>query len=272
MNEPVSGFAEVSKRLTVDIGQYHLAYLVSCLGDHQIIQFGLFSTKDKVGIPAFKELLDNKLDQYFFDDVVVVHHASEITMLPSTRFQDKNAAGILRILFGDAHAFRPMHITQKDLNITAVFGIDEVLFSQTLQHFPKARHVHAHQIIMEHVAVLIGGGEMTLYKAYFYPSSFTLLLVNSGKLLLLQQYFYETSSDVIYYILNAFKQMDIDPTTSTICISGSISDEAETCKELNKLFFVVSFDSTDRLLKFNEPEAAIPSHYFTPSFLALTCV
>lgn len=272
VNEPVSGFAEVSKRLTVDIGQYHLAYLVSGLGDHHIIQFGLFSTKEKVGTPALKELLDQNLGQHFFDEVVVVHHASEITLLPSAHFQEKNTAGLLRILFGDAYAFRSMHNTQKDLNITTVFGIDEILFSETLQHFPNARHVHAHQILLDHVAVLIGRGEMTFYKAYFYPSCFTLLLVNSGKLLLLQQYFYETSSDVVYYILNAFRQMNIDPHTSTMCISGSISEEAETCKELNKLFFEVSFDSSDSLLKFNEPEQAIPSHYFTPSFLALTCV
>jgi hypothetical protein len=272
VNEPVSSIAEVSKRLTIEIGQYHLAYLFSGLEDHHVIQFDLFSTKDKVVISTFKELLHTHLDQHHFDDVVVVHYTSEITLMPSAHFHEKDAAGILRILFGDAHKCRPTHFTQKDLDITTVFGMDEVLFTEALQHFPQARHVHVHQIILNHVAGLIGRGEMAFFKAYFYPSSFTLLLVNSGKLLLLQQYFYESSSDVTFYILNAFKQMNIDPSTSSMCISGSITEEAETFKELNKLFFVVSFDLSDPPLQFKEPAEAIPSHYFTPSFLALTCV
>lgn len=270
--EPVSGFADISKRLTIEIGQYHIAYLTSGLDDHHIIKFVLFSTKDKVGIPAFKELLHANLEQDRFDDVVFVHHTNQTTLLPSSHFQEKDAPGILRILFGDAHACRPVHTTQKDLSITTVFGIDDVLFTEILQSYPQSRHVHIHQLILHHVAGLIGGGEMFLYKAYFYPSSFTLLLINSGKLLLLQQYFYETSSDVTYYILNAFEQMKIDPKTSSMLISGSISEHTETYDELNKLFSTVSFDSTTHQLLFKEPGEAIPAHYFTPSFLALSCV
>lgn len=270
--EPVPVFADISKRLTIEIGQYHIAYLISGLDDQQIIQFVLFSTKDRVGIHAFKELLHINLRQDRFDDVVVVHHTNQSSLLPSSSFQESDAPDILRILFGDAHLCRPMYATQKDLNITTVFGIDEVLLSESLQHFPQAKHVHIHQIILHHAASLIFAGEMTFFKAYFYPSSFTLLLVNSGKLLLLQQYFYESSSDVIYHILNAFKQMNIDPKTSSICMSGSISEEAEAYKELNKLFFMVLFDSTDYQLLFTEPLESIPLHYFTPSFLALSCV
>lgn len=60
-----------------------------------------------------------------------------------------------------------------------------------------------------------------------HPSSYDLLVIKENKLALINSFDYQTKEDFIYYLLFTIEQLDLDPETIKLLLTGHISKESD---------------------------------------------
>lgn len=263
--------SDSSKKLIVEIGEYHVAYAIATADRTELLEFMFYSTKDRVGAASFVAWYTAHLESRHFDNVMIVHHTNRVALLPTTFFRQEDAPAVINLLHGDADTCTMLSTELPELSIVVVYAIEVELFQAIAARFPRVNHVHTNHVLLTTTTPGSVLYHKDAIKLFFYPSNFIVLVMVSGKLQLLQQYYYTQTDDVSYRLLNAFAQIGLDPHQSTLSISGAITEDTAMLHELNKLFQHVVFESLDHPFPQHAP-LDVPIHFFTPSLLALTCV
>ncbi|MBA2329241.1 MAG: DUF3822 family protein [Flavisolibacter sp.] len=104
---------------------------------------------------------------------------------------------------------------------------------------------------------------------FFNSKQFRVIIKKGGQLQLAQMYIYTSSSDVIYYLLKIFLELDLSKDDTILILSGLIEEDSALYKQLFSYFPHIHFavPSTIKLLNSDKPH-----HYFTSLYNLAACV
>ena len=110
---------------------------------------------------------------------------------------------------------------------------------------------------------LITNGNADIVYLFFYPSYFSLIAFNNGELQLLQTKAYTAPEDVLYFVLNVFKQYNINKETE-ILTGGFIDEESKLYQVLYQYLEGLRPAQVDESLFASGEFKNYSSHYFLP--------
>ena len=99
-----------------------------------------------------------------------------------------------------------------------------------------------------------------------------LIAINNGKLLLSTVFSYETNEDLLYYILNVFEQLEMNPETVPLKISGELEKHFESWRLLEKYIRFVEVEDRPANYQYSHEFKNLPEHRYNRVFQAATCV
>jgi len=245
-----------NKRLSVQISLSGLSFLVT----NPISKEVLFFLYKNVSSSAPEELLaelqddfsENKDLQDDFDEVNVIYDTNLFSQVPSLLFDKTKASDYLKfnskIRANDFIAYDSL----EENDITTVYipfvNINNYLFDR----FGDFNYYHATSVLLKQI--LNKEKYFSLPKLFIHlaKNSFHLIALKNGKLELCNNYKYRTPEDFIYYILFTLEQLNLNPDTIDMAVSGFIEEYDEQYKILFNYVRNISFFSYEGNITFKE--------------------
>jgi len=100
---------------------------------------------------------------------------------------------------------------------------------------------------------------------------FDLTITQKGKLLLYNNFIYKNEIDMIYYIMYSFEQLQINPESIDVVLSGILTKNSKEYIKLKEFIRHIRFEKHSEENSFSYTFNKIPSHHFTNLFNLNLC-
>ena len=245
-----------NKKLSIQISLSGLSFCILDTATHTIehIQRDSFKTKATPFevLERLKTVFEtNTIFSQDFDSVLLIYQNELSNLVPKGLFNEQNSADYLKfnakILKTDYISFDT--ITSNDsVNVyVPLVNINNYVFDK----FGAFEYKHAATILIE---TLLKDAEATTASALFINTEvdhFEIIVIDNGQLILYNTFEYKTKEDFIYYILFTFEQLQLDPETQQVILSGHIEKEDSLYKMIYRYVRHVDFIKTNYNYKFS---------------------
>lgn len=246
---------EGNQDLAVELGN---DYLVLVLGNSNKVAGLEWYDAEDASLP---ELLDfvksqSRLLDAPYTETKLVYNLEEAVMVPVGFFNSGFADAFTDVMFGPRAAAR---INIENVNVQpALVNVyrSEIEMQDLLpQYFRAISKRHLHTRMLEHAPP-----HSVILRCY---QESVVVMVTGSQLLFVRSFHVATDADIVYHVLNVCRQTAVDPSSSTLRVSGSIAPDATALQQLASYFLELQLEhpAEDQL-----PGAAstFPPHYFTP--------
>lgn len=204
------------------------------------------------------ELLNND-----FKSAKLIFTSQRETLVPSPLFEKDNINKYF--YFNQSVEKNEDVLFNKLRNVDAVniFSIPTKFKQMFTEHFNNIRFFHQSTPFIEN-ALIDNKNQKFDYKVFIYNhvSFFDILVISPQKLLFYNSFKYHNENDFIYYIMNVFEQLKLNPTQIPVLLMGNISKLSDYYKVLKKFIVDVKFTKRINTVNYSYVFDQIPEHYF----------
>lgn len=236
------------RKLTLMVSENGLSYCITDTLNNQILQF------DAVGFDAThsaKEQLSDALQNRSvfaepYDEVCVLHQNNLCTFVPDALLDEQHLGAYLQynnkvfahdVFCSDALANYGMH---------HVYVPQSAQLSAIEERFGSVNFKHAHSVLVGRLLDLSKNVDDKRMFVHMASGHFEMVIVQNQHLLLYNSFEIKTPEDLIYYILFAAEQLNLNPESFRLEFLGKISEDDAFYKIAYKYIRNVSlFDPED---------------------------
>lgn len=246
----------------IEAGERYLACWSKPANDAGIsaFEFFQFEPNDFSSPDQLFEMAATKSDilQAAMDSTVFVWNSSEAVCVPSKYYNDILAADFINITHGDM--MHPYLHSQTEGDITVVSRVKPETQQAAERFFSGAKFSHAWVQVLKKQAE--NNGKALVLN--FYPGTFTLAAFADSKLQLIQSRKYQAPEDVLYYVLNFFKQYEWMNEEVKIYASGLIDPGSKLFDTLHQ--YLANFETAagSEVVLLADDFKNYPRHFFLP--------
>jgi hypothetical protein len=255
-----------NQQLFIEAGKNHLACWCKKAGDKKLNAFELFQCDAYTGA-SFENMLSaarlhSRLLTMKVAETKFILNTDETICIPFN--SDHNGNDFLKqnfeLLFG---ASADASIFSEEYNGYLIAArIEKGLQDSLRSSFPGAKFHLQYNCLLPALNAN-GNGNTEIVYLFFYPYYFSLIVFKQGKLQLLQTRTYNNAEDVLYFVLNIFKQYNIDNKTE-IVTGGFINEESKLYQTLYQYAEGLKLAQVDEELFATGGFKDYSSHYFLP--------
>ena len=149
------------------------------------------------------------------------------TLIPFELFEDEQAEDI----FYHCHPRRPNETILYNIldrsNVVVVFAMDKSACSLIDEHFPEARIFATVSPLIEHCSMKSRMGNNCKMYLYLQRRTVSIMAYEHGRILFVNTFPNRGEEDVLYYVLNVWKQLGFSQTHDELYLmGGAFADEA----------------------------------------------
>lgn len=253
---------------------YHLSILRSASG----FAFAILDTKKNKYLalqdaPTLIEVIDLILQLPLGRGATVscsVAH-NKFTLIPSSLFDDENKKSLL----GFNHEIKAeeeiFSNTLHNLEAKNIFTVSKSLVAEIRRQFPNANFIHSSTSFMEGLLVEHKNNSGKKVFANFYSDYFELVILEGKELLFSNAFRHTTPEEIAYYILFVYEQLNLNPETIELILSGEIEKIENEFALLYTYIRNVKFATRPDGFKYSYKFEEIPSHKFFSLFTQYLC-
>jgi len=201
--------------------------------------------------PAYKGVrrLDKQVVEDMFDKIAAIHpwingrfaavnilfEDCRFTLLPLSLFSSTNYKTIYEFNFLNTFGEEVLFQTHTIADLAMIYGVP-IGLAQFLQYkYPFARFHHSNFSLMTAFFNKYRNNENKgLALANFRNGAIDLMIVQERKLKLLNSYTCPTNEDVLYFLVMAIEQMDLNPETADVYLCGDIEKDNKLHLQIQK--------------------------------------
>ncbi|CAL2090645.1 conserved hypothetical protein [Tenacibaculum sp. 190524A02b] len=210
-------------------------------------------------IQIFKEDKDLQQD---FDTVFAIHQNNLATLVPDEFFDKDNLKAYLsytiKTLFTDFITYDSLEKIKANLVYIPYVNINNFIF----QNFGEFEYKHHASILLD--KILAHSKKHTLSTAFYVHVGkmlMDIIIIKDNELVLYNSFNYQSKEDFIYYILFVAEQLDLNPDTFTLLLSGAIEKDSDLYSITYKYVRNVQFIESTSTFFTNEDEFSNHSTY-----------
>lgn len=261
-----------SLTLYVEIGQFHIAHFTLSSNGDVFNNYSLFKTADQLNADSVVEFLqDSMLFQKQYAKQVIVHHSSEVVLMPKDIYALSSEKLILDTVHGDKTEYTIFRDEIDQWGVVNLFEADTKIIEMSSKLFSSVSHTHINSLAINGVDRNNLNAENGLINIIFYPSTIHLTVFLGTELKLTQTFFYETKDDISYYLLSVMDTFHLDNEKVTIRVSGFIQNDSIFMSAIKEHALDIQFSMPSVHLNAHD-DSKFPLHYFTPLFFNNQCV
>lgn len=203
--------------------------------------------------------------------LAVAHH--KFTLIPSPLFDEANNHSLLgfnhEIKAGEEIFFNTLH----NAGARILFTADKNLVFAIREQFPSVNLIHSSTSFMEGVMALHKNSSGKKVFVNFHDCGktgsnrfFEMVILNSKELLFCNSFKCRTPDEAAYYILFVYEQLNLNPETIELVLSGHIEKTSEEHSLLFMYIRNVKFASRPEGFRYSYQFEEIPNHQFYSLF------
>lgn len=153
-----------------------------------------------------------------------------------------------------------------------VYGVSSELLRVLDTSFPKAQLYHLSVPLIE-TALTMHKNRLGVAKLFIhcFGSRFDVMVLHENSLKFYNSFIFQGDDEFVYYIMNIFEQMQLNPEENELLLSGQIDEKSGHYARLLRYVKNVRFSKTAENFTYSYQFHGIPSHYFTNLFNLQKC-
>lgn len=185
-----------------------------------------------------------------FNEVIIAIDTDNFLLLPSDIDEEKKLSLLDR--FQNPINENDVVLSQKINNESVVYTIPKEIFDVLNDHFEQKEFIFGDTGL-----ILFSKKNEGKIVAQIYESSLSIAFHSRGILQYFNRFQCQDSNDFLYYILLAFKSLNLDPHKDTLLVGGLVEEDAPLFKEI--WGFV---ENVEIIKNAHSIRKDIPEHYF----------
>ncbi len=254
---------EGNQHLAVEMGK---SYLVLVLGTStKVAGLEYFEASDSdieellVHIKHHSQILDTN-----YSEARVYYNLHESVLVPVGQFNTSVAAELLDLAFGPSKEAR---INVENVNVQSAI----VNVYRSNENWQQIISQYFRAVTKRHLfSKLIESSTTNGLKVQFYKDEMVVIGRRDDQLQLARSYHFSTDEDAVYHLLNTCKQTAIDPSITTLQLSGLVDENSGILNLLRKYFASVKLQQPVAGILPHSELSKYPLHYFSPFFNLLS--
>jgi len=264
-------------RLFVEVNAHSFTYTLlnqRNMGPLVVKYFQLDQGKDRRLTETLREILENDpLLKRQVKETLLVYNFPEASLVPEPLFSMDTNKEIIDIVHGNLQKGLVLSEKIPWWELFNVYRISPELHQLLQQQFTAGKYWHYYSLLLKSYKMFdSGAGEgKDCLKVVFYPDKMVVLVIKQGKVHLMQTFNYQDVKDVVYYLLNTCRQLDLNPEEARLLVGGLIDRQSALSEELFKYFLQVDFENIDESIKVTDELRELPLHYFSSILKMAVC-
>lgn len=264
--------------LLVLIGNGIFSYAVLAPATRKFLALKSYSYQPKTLSVADLEMIEqifdaDKLLFTAFKEVILAFDSPDNTLVPVQLYQPQLKKDFL-------HVAQPEKIHEAVLTdhlpaqgIVNVYATDKDILGFLRKEFSSDRTVHAHSALLKAYVQDndIHAAEGIVF-IEIHAQQFTLTIYAGGKLLLQQQFGYRSGLDIVYYIVNALRQLGLNEQQAKVKLGGAVMQDSQVYQELNRFLPRLDWVRKPEGFTYISRMQDIPGHHFHNLYALALCV
>jgi hypothetical protein len=248
-------------QLFIEAGKNHIACWCKKTGEKSLRAFEFFQCDD-YSAEKFESLIDStrlysRLLTMPVESTNFFWNTTDVLCLP----KEKNAADFIKSNFD-------LMLGDKPGNIIFSASTDDCLVAWRMddqQQYFAQQSFRGASFNNHYVPLLASLKKMNSNAVYlfFYPHYFTLIIYKENKLQFIQTINYALPEDVLYFVLNACKQYEVERNTA-VFYGGLVAEKSKLYETLYQYLEQLQLMKVDESYFASEGFNAYPLHYFLP--------
>ncbi len=246
------------------VNQYHLSILAN--GNEFLFSILDVNSNKYLSIQSGKNF-----PKLHFKSISFCIANNKFTLIPSTLFDEEKKESLLSFNHEIKNDEEVLVNTLHNLNAKNIFAVPKNLVAEIRNKFPNSDFIHSTTSFMEGLLVQHKNNSGKKVFANFYSTHFEIAILNGKELLFSNAFRFQTSEDVAYYILFVYEQLNLNPETIELILSGEIEKLAKEYSLLYTYIRNVKFASRPDGFKYSYKFEEIPSHKYFSLFTQYLC-
>ena len=261
--------------LLMEVGEKTFNYIVYNRSTSQVLalrQYSLDFIPGKSTHEALLEILkeDEWLQQPFRESFVIYHFADS-NLLPERYFHIDMSKPATELVYGNARKGLLLSEKVQGWGLYNIYRIPRETHALLQQKFAAGKYWHYYTLFLtQHRNNDDESGEMI--HVIIAADQFVVAVFKEKKLSLLQTYNYQTPDDVSYHLLAICGQLELNPESIKVYVSGLVDEQSTLYLELLKYFLQLEWELVPARVKLPQEFSQYPQHYFSPLMKMALCV
>jgi hypothetical protein len=265
-------------QLSILLGIDSLVYFVFDVGTQQglVLKTAPLDNPEKniqglcESLKSFFERED--LFSFLFRRVRIALPESVSAVVPVRLFNEVEKATYLEELVNDGHFSYVQHDELGEMGINVVYPVETELVATLKKQFPTGKFFSPSTPLLLGFKKTIDIDEKgTKVYAYLAVEKLHILVFEKQNLLFYNAYPYAATSDVMYYTLLVYNQLNLDPSEIPLILTGNIVADSEIYKMLFRYVADIQFFTELPFIKFGRKFQDIPPYFHFNLYALALC-
>lgn len=206
-----------------------------------------------------------------FKSVTCAVGCNKFTLVPAALFEEENMASLL----GFNHEVKEDEEIHADdlrsIDARNIFAVPRSTLDNIRTRFPNVRFLHSSTSFIEALFLQHKNSSGKRVFANFHRGYFEMVILDGKELLFSNAFQYKAPEDIAYYILFVYEQLNLNPETTDLVLSGALEKAAKGHALLYTYIRNVKFASLPEGFKYSYKFDGLPAHTFFSLFTLHLC-
>jgi len=209
----------------------------------------LNSDLENISIDALKESIRNcEFLNLTFSKVSIIWLTRKASLIPSELFSEALAADSFQLCHPLSKDESLLWDKQEDLNAYLVYALPSALPDFIESQFPEAKIFHqGFSFYQEALKQTLDTKHPKVY-VQIYDHFFDVIIPDKNQKHFINSFTYKEETDMVYFILNIYKQQKLNPEYSQLLLSGKIDESGKEVQLLKKYIKEIEIENMPREL------------------------
>lgn len=205
-----------------------------------------------------------------FGATSLAFHTPKFALFPSDLFQAENAEKIAQFQFELSDEEQLVVNEIHTAAITVLFALPKQIATFLMHSFGADAVKHAGYYTISYLLQQYKNKGNTAVHVNFRQSSLEIAVIDKGALQLYNVFDFESAQDVLYFVLNVFEQLALNPQEIPLFVAGELNKSDESWKLLAQYITSVLPESQPDA-QYSHTFSNVPKHRYNRIFQAALC-
>jgi hypothetical protein len=245
-----------SYHLSIQAGLESFSYVLLDPVRYKYIALKHFSFTEEIPVDKYPDHLRELIlkDEFLskeYESIYCIWENPRTTLLPSPLFEKEN------------------HLKSPDAYL--IFPIHHEIANVFIRHYPRLKFFNQATPFIEFSQKLRDNGSESAH-VNIHRNFFDIVIIRNRNLILHNTFKFRNEQDLIYFIMNVYDKISLDPGTCPVYLSGMVEKKSAMTGIIKKFIRNVNFPTPDSSFQYSHTFDRIPEHFFTSLYNLYHCV
>lgn len=196
----------------------------------------------------------------------------DFIILPAPLFQADQIQKYAKFQFSLSENYIVKYDEIAQHQLVVVYSVPQVALRESQTYFNNAEVKHAVSLEIEFYLSNYKNKPGQHAFIHVFGNQISVLILANGTLQLANQFTWKTNEDLLYFVLNCFEQLGLNPEEVPLKIAGEL-DKTNPCWELLRTYFkIVEGEKKPENFQYSHQFNLLNQHKYNRVFQAATCV